>query len=362
MNQHLYAVIMAGGIGSRLWPRSRTATPKQFLDLLGARTMLQETVDRIEPLIPLERVLVVASRQHEPTVQAQIPDLPAENIVVEPGPRGTAPCIGLAALAAQRRDAEAVMAVFPSDHCIADAAGFRRAIAAAAQVAGQSYLVTLGITPDQPQTGYGYIQRGAPLPGVADQPVFQVRCFAEKPDAATARAFVDSGEYYWNGGIFIWQAATILAEMAGRLPLLHEQLQRVARAWGSPQHDETLAAAWAQVPRTTIDYGIMEKAERVAVVPLDVGWDDVGNWASLAALVPDDEQGNVVRGGGRPLLLDTTGTYVYTTAGRLVATLGLADFIVVDTPDALLICPKDQAQAVRDAVERLKAEGLGDYL
>jgi mannose-1-phosphate guanylyltransferase len=222
--------------------------------------------------------------------------------------------------------------------------------------------VTLGITPDHPHTGYGYIQRGMPLGEQNDLPTFQVRRFTEKPDQDTAQDFVDSGEYYWNGGIFVWQAATILDEIETLLPLLHTELQSVARAWPSPQRREVLDAAWDRVPRTTIDYGIMEQAQRVAVVPVDIGWDDVGNWATLSGLVGGDEAGNVVRGDCRPLLLETTDTYVYASAGRLVATLGLEGFVVIDTPDALLVCPKDQAQDVRDVVERLKADGLTEYL
>ena len=360
--EHLYAVIMAGGVGSRLWPRSRGATPKQFLDLIGSRTMLQETVDRIRPLIPLERVLVVVSEDHADTVRTQVDGLPVENILLEPGPRGTAPCIGLAATVCLDRDPEAIMAVCPADHVIADAAGFRQAIAAAAHVAQDDYLVTLGITPDHPHVGYGYIQRGTSLGEVLGTPAFQVKRFTEKPDAVTAQRFVDSQEYYWNGGIFIWRAATILASVKGLLPRLHAELQLVARAWHSPDRMEVLCAAWDRVPRTTIDYDIMEKATRVAVVPVDMGWDDVGNWATLSAMVEGDEQGNTVHGGGRLLLLDTADTYVYTTAGRLVATVGLEGFVVIDTPDALLICPKDRAQDVRDAVERLKEDRLQEYL
>ena len=362
MNEHLYAVIMAGGVGSRLWPRSRRKEPKQFLDLLGPRTMLQETVTRIEPLIPLERIVVVVSETHATMVQDQVPGLSGENILLEPGPRGTAPCIGLAAVILQQRDPEATMAVCPADHLIADAAGFRQAIMAAGQLAQDGYLVTLGIAPDHPHTGYGYIQRGASLGEANDLPIYQVRRFTEKPDVDTAQAFVESGEYYWNGGIFIWRADKILAEMATLLPQLDVELGPIARAWDSAHRMEVLAAAWERVPRTTIDYGIMERAEQVAVVPVDIGWDDVGNWSTLSGLVEGDDRGNVVHGDGRSLLLDTSDTYVYASAGRLVATLGLKGFVVIDTPDALLVCPKDQAQAVRDAVDQLKAEGLEEYL
>lgn len=362
MSHHLYAVIMAGGVGSRLWPRSRTATPKQFLDLLGRRTMLQETVDRIEPLIPLERLLIVVGEEHAATVRHQVPDLPAENLIVEPGPRDTAPCIGLAAVALQRRDPAAIMATFPADHCIADAVGLRRAIAAAAHIAQEGYLVTLGIPPRHAHTGYGYIRRGAPLAAVQGLPIFHVQRFTEKPDEITARRFVDSGEYYWNAGMFIWQVSRILSEMAELLPWLHAELERVADAWDSPRRSEVLAAAWHRISRISIDYGVMEKAARVAVVPVDIGWDDVGNWATLSDLLEGDQAGNVLRGEGRHLLQDSRDTYIYASAGRLVAAVGLEGLVVVDTPDVLLVCPKDQAQAVREVVERLKADGLREYL
>ncbi|MFC2023558.1 mannose-1-phosphate guanylyltransferase [Chloroflexota bacterium] len=362
MNNHLFAVIMAGGVGSRLWPRSRIATPKQFLDLMGPRTMLQETVDRIEPLIPLTRTLVVVNEVHAPEVRRQLPGLPEENILVEPGPRGTAPCIGLAAVVTRLLDPGATMAVFPADHRVADAPGFRQAIATAAQVAQDNYLVTLGIAPDRPHTGYGYIRRGAPMQQTAGLPAFRVRCFMEKPDATEAQAFVDSGEYYWNGGIFVWRTEAILSEMHSLLPQLHDELQAVAEAWNSPEFKDVIRDAWERVPRTTIDYGIMEKAMRVAVVPMNVGWDDVGNWSTLSQLVATDENGNVIRGQGTPLLLDTEDTYLYTSDGRLVAAIGLQGFVIVDTPDALLVCPKDKAQAVREVVERIKVDGLTGFL
>jgi mannose-1-phosphate guanylyltransferase len=362
MNDHLYAVIMAGGVGSRLWPRSRTATPKQFLDLLGPQTMMQETVGRLDPLIPLSRTLVVVGEDHAPALRSQLPGLPEENIILEPGPRGTAPCIGLAAVVLFQRDPQAIMAVFPSDHCIADPAGFRQAIGAGARLAQDGSLVTLGVLPDQPHTGYGYIQRGEPLGQVEGQAAFWVRRFAEKPDAAQPQEFVSSGEYYWNAGIFVWQVTTILAQMSSLLPQLFEGLQVVAEAWQSEERRRVLWRVWDQVPRTTIDYGVMEKADRVAVVPIDIGWNDVGNWAALAELAGENGSGNVVHGPGGHLLLDTADTYVYSTAGRLVATVGLNGWIVVDTPDALLICPRDRAQAVREVVERLKTEGLDRYL
>jgi len=362
MDDHLYAVIMAGGIGSRLWPRSRNHIPKQFLDLLGPQTMLQETVQRIEPLVPLSRLFVVVSQDHAQRVVEQVPGLPAENLLVEPCRRNTAPCIGLAATVLRRRDPAAVMAALPADHYIADGAGFCRAIEAAVQMAADDYLVTLGITPNQPHTGYGYIQRGVLLSQVGELAVFRVRRFTEKPDAATAQQFIDSGEYYWNAGIFVWRAQTILAEMARWAPALAEELQAVSEAWNTPRRAQVLAAAWSRVPKVSIDYAVMEKATQVAVLPVDIGWDDIGNWATLSRLLSKDERDNLVHGGGRTMLLDTAGTYVYTTGKRLVATAGVQDLVIIDTPTALLVCHKAEAQAVKEIVERLEADGLKEYL
>lgn len=362
MNQHLYAVIMAGGIGSRLWPRSRAGSPKQFLDLVGRDTMLQDTVRRIEPLIPVERILVVVGEEHAETVLEQIPGMSRDNLVLEPEARGTAPCIGLAALVIRERDPDAVMGVFPADHRIAAAARFREAIAAAAGLAGDGYLVTLGIAPSEPNTGYGYIHRGESLGQRDGFDAYRVQRFTEKPDEQTARAFVDSGEYYWNGGIFVWKVGTILDAIEVHLPHLSEELDTISDAWDTDRRRQTLAEAWQRVPKTTVDYGIMEKASQVATIPVDMGWDDVGNWANLSDLLEEDEQGNVVRGQGRPLLLDTADTYVYASAGRLVAVVGLEGFVVVDTPDALLVIPKDRAQDVRDVVQALEDENLEEYL
>jgi mannose-1-phosphate guanylyltransferase len=305
---------------------------------------------------------LVVGKEHADTVLAQVPSLSRDNLVLEPEARGTAPCIGLSALVIQQRDPEAVMSVFPADHRIADAGRFREAISAAAQVARDGYLVTLGIAPFEANTGYGYIQRGSSLGQKNGFEAYKVQRFTEKPDEANARAFVESGEYYWNGGIFIWKATTILREIKTHLPRLHRHLQTVSEAWGTERRDKVLASAWRQVPRTTIDYGVMEKASRVATIAVDVGWDDVGNWGNLSDLLEGDGQGNVIRGTGRTLLLDTAESYVYVSAGRLVAAVGLADLVIVDTPDALLVCPKDRAQNVREVVQALKERGLDEYL
>lgn len=364
MHDHLYAVIMAGGVGSRLWPRSREGTPKQFLDLVGSQTLLQQTVERIEPLVPRSRLVVVAGQHHVHTVLEQVPDLPPENVLAEPARRHTAPGVGLAAAVLHRRDPEAVMATLWADHYIADVPTFRRAISAGSRVAQAGYLVTLGVVPTWPNTGYGYIQRGEALDieSADGLPAYQVRRFAEKPDAPTAQQFCDSGEYYWNAGIFVWRVDAILAEIARLMPQLDAELGPIAAAWDTPQRASVLADGWSRVPKTSIDLGVMERAARVAVVPVDMGWDDIGTWATLSALRAHDKHGNGANGPGRHVLLNTRGTYIYTTAGRLVAAVGLEDLVIVDTPDAVLICHKSEAQAVKDLVEQLQAEGLNSVL
>jgi mannose-1-phosphate guanylyltransferase len=356
----MYALVMAGGSGTRLWPRSRQHKPKQFLDLVGSQTMLQATVNRIAPLIPRERVFVVTSAEYGPLIREQIPDLPRENMLIEPAARGTAACIGLGAVHLRRLDPDGVMVALPADHLIYNEHAFRRALEGAGRVAGEDYLVTLGIAPDRPETGYGYIQRGLLLRDDGDgPPVYQVEKFTEKPDEITARRFVESGEYYWNGGIFVWKFSAILKELHLYLPGLYERLMAIEAAIGSADEREVLMANYLQINPETVDFGVMERARRVAVVPVDMGWSDVGSWATIHSLLPADADGNVVS--GEHIGLDTTGSFICGSR-RLIATIGVSHLIVVDTEDALLICPRERAQEVKDIVERLKREGEEGYL
>jgi len=356
----MYAAILAGGVGTRLWPRSREGMPKQMLDLVTDRTMLQETVHRIVPVIPPENIYVVTGKAYAPIAREQLPELPPENVIVEPAGRSTAPCVGLAALHIWRRDPEAVMASLHADHVIRDAEGFRRALLAAGQVAEDDVLVTLGIQPTGPATGFGYIHRGEQVSTVDGLPVFQVRRFVEKPPLPKAREYVESGEYYWNSGIFIWRASTILAAMESLMPDLHGQLMQIEAALGTPREWEVLEEVWEGVQSVSIDVGVMERAREVLVLPLDVGWSDVGDWAALADILPRDEDGNaVVR--AEHVGLDTTGSLIY-GSGRLIATLGLENMIVVDTGDVVLVCPRDRTQDVRRLVEKLKEQARKRYL
>lgn len=355
----LYAVIMAGGVGTRLWPRSRQNQPKQFLDLVSDNTMLQETFRRIEPLIPPGRVLVVTNGTCAPLVWEQIPQLPKDNVIIEPAGRNTAPCIGLAALHLRRLDPEAAMVVLPADHLIREADHFREVLKAVAEVAQEGYLVTMGIQPDSPHTGYGYIQRGAFLRQIGQHRVYRVARFTEKPDEATARRFLDSGQYYWNSGMFGWKISAILKAIKTHLPALHTQLMTIEAALGSPREREVMEEVWAGVESISIDYGVMERADNAVVIPMDVGWSDVGSWATVAELMPKDARDNVVV--GEHVGMDTTGSLLY-SSGRLIATIGLRDMIVVDTGDAVLVCPKARAQKVKDLVDELRRKQKDKYL
>jgi mannose-1-phosphate guanylyltransferase len=324
----LYAVIMAGGVGTRLWPRSRQNMPKQLLDIVAENTMLQETFTRIEPLIPSDRVFVITNGTYAPIVWEQIPQLPKGNVIVEPAGRNTAPCIGLTALYLR-------------------------------QVAQDGHLVTLGIQPDSPHTGYGYIQRGDFLRQIGQHGVYKVVRFTEKPDQVTAQRFLDSGQYDWNSGMFGWKVSAILEAIEVHLPALHAQLTTIEAALGSQQERGVLEEVWQGVESISIDYGVMERADNVAVVPMDVGWSDVGSWATVAELMPKDAEDNVVV--GKHVGMDTTGSLLY-SSGRLIATIGLRDIIVVDTDDAILICPKVRAQEVKDLVGELREKQKDEYL
>jgi mannose-1-phosphate guanylyltransferase len=352
-----YALIMAGGSGTRLWPLSRESRPKQSLQLVGERSMFQHAVDRLVPLFPAERIWVVTRLEHASLLLAQTPELPAGNLILEPQGRGTAPAIGLAAIHLRRADPQAVMAVLTADHYIADTARFGQVLGAALQVARQGYLVTLGIKPSSPSTGYGYIEQGQAMGEVEGFPVFQVRRFTEKPNHETAVRMVAGGIYSWNSGMFIWQVRRILAEFERQMPEFYASLMEVDAALGTPDYDAVLQRVWPQVAKQTIDYGVMEGAQDVAAIPVDMGWSDIGSWASLVELLAADAQGNILR--GDPLTLDTRNTLIFGDK-RLIAAVGVRDLVIVDSGDALLVCHKDHEQRVRELVDLLRRQGRED--
>ena len=353
-----YAVIMAGGSGTRLWPLSRQQRPKQSLTLVGNKSLFQHAVARIRPVFPLERILVVTRTEHASILIEQAPDLPAENFILEPEARGTAPAIGLAAIHLQKRDPDATMAVLTADHFIDDIDGFCSVLNMAEDIAADGSLVTLGICPSFASTGFGYIQHGAALGENNGLPFFDVQRFFEKPDAVTAEKMIASATCSWNSGMFIFQVNRILKEFAGQMPDFYSRLMEIKKTLDHPNYQSTLALNWPLVVKQTIDYGVMEAARRVVVIPVDIGWTDVGSWGSLFDLLPVDKHENVLI--GNYLEIDTQRTLVI-GGKRLVATLGVQDLIIIDTEDALLVCARDHEQEVKSLVEKL-LERRQDYL
>jgi len=350
---------MAGGSGTRLWPLSRKNRSKQSLKLVGDRTMFQQAVDRLLPLFSPDRIFVVTREDQSPLLISQMPDLPAQNFILEPIGRGTAPAVGLAAIHLRKRDPRAIMAVLTADHHIANPDRFLQALNNAAQIAADGYLVTLGIKPSSESTGFGYIQQGKRLADLDGFHIFRVEKFIEKPDQETASRMVTSGDYSWNSGMFIWRVDRILEEIERQMPDLYVQLIRISASLGKPGYAEVLSQIWLQVTQQTIDYGVMEHASDVLVIPTDIGWTDVGSWGSLFELLPADQDGNISI--GPCLKIDTRNTLVFGNK-RLVATIGVQDMVIVDTEDALLVCPKTREQEVRKIVEKLKVNGQIKWL
>ncbi|HEX6444391.1 MAG TPA: sugar phosphate nucleotidyltransferase [Streptosporangiales bacterium] len=358
----LYAVVPAGGSGTRLWPLSRRGAPK-FLHALagGDRSLLQATIDRVAPLVPPGRTFVVTGAGHRAAVTAQLPELPEGNVVPEPAAKNSAPAIGLAAAIIAERDPDAVMGSFAADHVVPDADAFRAVLRDAVAVAEHGYLVTIGIAPTYAATGFGWIQRGDPLP---DGPGERVAEFTEKPPAELAQRYLDGGCSLWNASMFVWRVSAFLAELARQLPDLHDGLTRIAKAWDGPDRDTVLREVWPALAAETVDDGVLVGAARrgrVAVVPGPFEWHDIGDWNGLAELLAAGG-GNVDLGDGPRVSVDDTGTLVAAAGGRLVATLGLRDVVVVDTPDAVLVVPRARAQEVRSLVEELQRRGDDDRL
>ncbi len=363
MTQHTYAVIMAGGGGTRLWPLSRKETPKQLLPLLGKETLFQSTVARLEALFPPERILIVTVAEQARVMQEQVPAIPKENYLIEPAPRGTASVVALAAAVLQQRDPQAMMTIQTADHHIRNKDLFKYLIASAFDVAEKDYLVTLGITPTFPSTGYGYIQQGEPLPDEYKYPVYMVKRFKEKPDEVTAQQLLQSGDHSWNSGMFVWKTSAIMAEFERQMPELFKVVSEIASAWDTPKREAVIQEHWSGLKSQTIDYGIMEHAEKVAVLPAGgLGWSDVGAWDSLFEVLMPDADGNVAVN-TEHIEIDSHHTLVYSAnSGRLMVTIGMDNVIVVDSGDVLLVCKADQAQRVRDVVEKLKKEKQEKYL
>lgn len=368
-----YGVIMAGGIGSRFWPASRQARPKQFLQVFGDATLIQNTAARLQGLAPPERQLVVTNEQYTEQTARQLPAIPAENVLAEPLGRNTAPCIAYAATVLEARDPEAVMIVLPADHAIRDVQRFHRTLRVAVRQAEEERtLVTIGIEPTYPSTGYGYIQFDGDTEGGAEDgddalAAYPVRTFAEKPDLPTAERFLDSGDFLWNSGMFVWRADAILEQMKKHLPDVHEAFAPVGEALRSGQSPseeaftDVVRQAYQQCRNISIDYGVMERAEDVSVVPGRFDWNDVGDWKAVYDMRDKDEHGNTLT--GDTLVHDASRCLVEAEdADRFVALVGVHDLVVVDTGDAVLVCHRDSTQQVRNVVEYLHAHQFENYV
>jgi mannose-1-phosphate guanylyltransferase len=359
----LHAIIMAGGTGTRFWPASRNDSPKQLLELVGGETMIRQTVDRLGALVPAERRMVVTNRQLVEAMAKQLPELPAAAIVGEPCKRDTAPCIGLAALLVSRQDPDATMLVMPADHVIRPADKFQAAVREAAALVEESpgRIVTFGVKPTYPAEIFGYIHRGKAIEQTPDRaPAYVVNSFKEKPFAEAAREFVASGEYYWNSGIFVWQASTIVESLRREQPEMLAHLDAIVAAWDTPERDTVFEREFSAIKGISIDYAVMEHAADVAVIEAPFEWDDLGGWQSLARLAGTDVLGNTIV--GRHLGLATKGTIVRTDDEHLVVTLGIEDCIVVHTPNATLVANKHDEEKIRQIVKDLESRGWTDYL
>ena len=350
----MFAVIMAGGSGTRFWPASQPHLPKQFLKITSDRTMLEETLARVALFTTLERASVVVGQIHKPVTEQLLADMPVQTIV-EPSGRNTAACIGLAALHLKQRDPQAAMAVLPADAFIADVKAFAASMKAAGEVALTGAIVTLGIQPNRPETGYGYLQAGDEQGAAQGQLYFKVARFVEKPDGPTAIKYLASGDYFWNSGIFIFTVETILREIEKHLPELYAGLGEIEKAIGTNEYDTTLQRVYPTLASISIDYGVMERtAQPIYLLKTNFGWSDVGSWQALYELRTDDydAHGNLLLGDA--VTVDARNNLVYATTGRKIALLGVENLIVVDTPDAVLIAPIDRSQDVKKIADLLK--------
>ena len=355
----MYSLIMAGGIGKRFWPRSRRSKPKQLLDIVSSASMLRLTYDRLKNISEEKKIYAVANPGLKESILEELQEMPTSNYITEPCGKNTAPCIGLSAAIIAERDPDAVIGVFPADHLIRDTASFRRAVQTGYQVArDHDALVTFGIRPTRPATGYGYIQLNKKKP-ILDDTAFKVKTFAEKPNLETAKRFLESGEFLWNSGMFIWRAQAILNALRMFLPELHSSLQNITRAISKPGFETVLKKEWAAISSDSIDYGVMEKAKNVYVVRGNFDWSDVGSWDSVYEMQGKDKEGNLLF--GENLVLSSEGNYIYSEKG-IVATVGVKDLIIIQTKDALLIVNRHDSERVKEVVDYLEREKRQEYL
>lgn len=356
-----YAMILAGGGGTRLWPMSRKDMPKQLLPLIDDQTMFRISVERLLPMFPPENVYIVTGHRYVQAMQADVPEIPKENFIVEPSARDNAAATALGIATIHQRNPNATVVLLPADHYIAKQETFRESLQAAYEIAQEDRIVTLGITPSYPATGFGYIKQGTLLKQVNGINGYHALGFTEKPNVVTASSFLASGRYCWNSGMFIWKTSKALQEFERQQPRMYQLLRELMPKVDQPDYDATLERLWHRMPKISIDYAIMEGASNIAVIPVNIGWSDVGSWSSLFEVLELDQFGNCFRGKvENSVILDTHNTLVF--GNRLIVTLGVEDMIVIDTEDALLICHKDRAQDVREVVKHLRATNQDSYL
>ncbi|MDR9417640.1 mannose-1-phosphate guanylyltransferase [Gracilimonas sp.] len=353
----VYAVIMAGGAGTRFWPRSTRKLPKQFLSLFGEGTMIQNTASRIEALIPQDRILVVTNDSYTNLVKEQLPGVPDENIVGEPVAKNTAPCVAIAAEMLYKKDPNATMVVLPADHHIENPGAFLQYLKAAIQKAESGeFLVTVGIEPDSPETGYGYIHGdNSTKETYNDKSVYPVQAFKEKPDLETAQQFLETGDYYWNSGMFIWRAKSVLSAFENYLPEMYKLVKECGEGLYGDNHQECINTFYRACESVSIDYGIMEDAKNVFVVPGEFGWNDVGSWTAAYELGNKDEEGNVIRS-NEISITDSKYNFVFSESGKMISLVGVDGLAIVETEDAILICKLDKAQKVKNIVGQLQSK------
>jgi mannose-1-phosphate guanylyltransferase len=355
----LHAVIMAGGAGTRFWPLSRAATPKQLLSLVGTETMIQQTVSRLEGLVPAERLLIVTNKRLVEPMAHQLPQLEPGRILGEPCKRDTAPCVGLAALLVSLNDPDATMAVMPADHLIQPPEVFRSALTDAAQLVEKdpARIVTFGITPTYPAEIFGYIECGEPL---TESGVYQATRFREKPARMVAEQYLAAGNFLWNSGIFVWKARTIIEALTKYEPQMMVHLRAIAGAWGKPDFNEVFECEFTEIRGKSIDFAVMEHYPQIIVMKAPFTWDDVGSWQAISRTAGVDASGNTVQ--AKHVGIRTTGSIVRGPSDHLLVTLGLKDCVVVHTPDATLVAHKSEEEAIREVVKELEARGWQEYL
>jgi mannose-1-phosphate guanylyltransferase len=360
MNEHQYAVIMAGGIGSRFWPMSRQDYPKQFLDILNTgQTLVQSTYQRLTDFIPPENIYVVTSNEYMHIVEKQLPKIPRGNILGEPSRKNTAPCIAYISFKLMQKDPKALLVVAPADHLVLDRIAFKKVCLEALSFVGKhNALITLGITPLKPNTGYGYIQRE--LQSVTDN-VYKVKTFTEKPNLELARTFLASGDFLWNAGIFVWQVKNIIKAFEAHLPEMYDVFVAEKEAFNTPDEKKALEHIYPLCTTISIDFGIMEKANNVYVIPASFGWSDLGTWNSAYENLEKDYLGNAIAG-KKVMVIDASKCIIHSGNKKLMVLQGLEDFIIVDTPDVLLICKRDKEQEIKDYVAEVRRNVGDEYL